>query len=61
MGSDGEDFRKSETPTPEVDDEGFSKQPPTQGGPSDPWAEFNQPRKMIYSSSDESGKLMSLI
>ena len=55
MGSDGEDVRKSETPTPEVDDEGFSKQPATKSGPSDPWSDFNRPAKNFYSSSDESG------
>ena len=55
MGSDGEDNRKSETPTPEVDDEGFSKQPATKTGPSDPWSDFNQPSKNFYSSSDDSG------
>jgi hypothetical protein len=55
MGSDGEDVRKSETPTPEVDDEGFSKQPAAKSGPSDPWSDFNRPAKNFYSSSDESG------
>jgi hypothetical protein len=55
MGSDGEDFRKSETPTPEVDDEGFSKQPATAGS-NDPWSDFNRPSKNFYSSSDESGE-----
>ena len=55
IGSDGEDVRKSETPTPEVDDEGYSKQPPAaSAGASDPWADFNQ-SKTFDSSSDDSG------
>ena len=55
IGSDGEDVRKSETPTPEVDDEGFSKQPPPPSSGNDPWSDFNQ-SKNFDSSSDESGK-----
>ena len=59
IGSDGEDVRKSETPTPEVDEEGFSKRPGATGGrgagSSDPWADFNQPTSNFYSSSDDSG------
>ena len=56
IGSDGEDVRKSETPTPEVDDEGYSKQPPHPGasGTNDPWSDFNQ-SKAFDSSSDDSG------
>lgn len=53
VGSDGEDVRKSETPTPEVDDEGFSKQPPPPSSGNDPWSDFNQ-AKNFDSSSDES-------
>ena len=55
MGSEGEDIRKSGTPTPDVDEEGYSKQPDTTGS-SDPWSDFNHPSKSFYSSSDESGK-----
>ena len=48
IGSDGEERGRSETPTPENnDDEGFRPQP------SDPWADFNQSnKKSFYSSSD---------
>jgi hypothetical protein len=59
IGSDGEDVHKSETPTPEVDDEGYSKQPPQPPGISsshDPWADFNR-TKTFDSSSDDSGEL----
>ena len=55
MGSEGEDIRKSGTPTPDVDEDGFSKQPDTTGS-SDPWSDFNHPSKSFYSSSDESGE-----
>lgn len=43
------------TPTPEVDEDGYSKQPPSgpPGDPTDPWADFNKPEKNFYSSSDE--------
>ena len=58
MGSEGEDIRKSGTPTPDVDEEGYSKQPDTTGS-SDPWSDFNHPSKSFYSSSDESGKHLS--
>ena len=58
MGSEGEDIRKSGTPTPDVDEEGYSKQPDTTGS-SDPWSDFNHPSKSFYSSSDESGKQLS--
>ena len=51
--------KSSHTPTPDVDDEGFSRQPPPRGsgrdGGDDPWADFNQPSKNFYSSSDDSG------
>jgi len=54
IGSDGEDVRKSETPTPEVDDEGYSKQPPASStSANDPWSDFNQ-TKTFDSSSDDS-------
>jgi len=54
IGSDGEDVRKSETPTPEVDDEGYSKQPPASSASvNDPWSDFNQ-TKTFDSSSDDS-------
>jgi len=54
IGSDGEDVRKSETPTPEVDDEGYSKQPPaSSASANDPWSDFNQ-TKTFDSSSDDS-------
>ena len=55
IGSDGEDVHKSGTPTPEVDEEGYSKQPPppNTGGANDPWADFNQ-TKGFDSSSDDS-------
>ena len=57
--SDGEDVRKSKTPTPEVDEDGYSKQPDRRGTSSDPWADFNRPTDKFYSSSDESGKKVS--
>lgn len=53
VGSDGEEMRKSETPTPEVDDEGFSKQPEVG---NDPWSDFNKKESNFYSSSDDSGR-----
>ncbi len=53
MGSDGEENRKSETPTPEVDEEGYSKPPRQSTSNQDPWADFNQ-SKSFYSSSDDS-------
>ena len=60
VGSDGEDTQKSATPTPEVDEEGFSK-PPSHTSKigmldSDPWADFNRYQTHFCSSSDESGK-----
>ena len=57
IGSDGEDVHKSGTPTPEVDEEGYSKQPPppTSGGRgNDPWSDFNNQSKGFDSSSDDS-------
>ncbi len=48
-------MRKSETPTPEVDDEGYSKQPSHSGTANDPWSDMNQ-SKAFDSSSDDSGK-----
>ena len=51
IGSDGEERGRSETPTPENnDDEGYSK--PPHGDSNDPWADFNQKQKSFYSSSD---------
>ena len=51
IGSDGEERGRSETPTPENnDDDGFSK--PPHGDSNDPWADFNQAKKSFYSSSD---------
>ena len=56
MGSDGEDQRKSGTPTPEVDDEGYSKPTSSIKGTSaaatDPWADFNNQSKYDSSSDD---------
>lgn len=63
IGSEGEEMtRKSQTPTPDVDEEGYSRQPSssTHDG-SDPWADFNQPNKKFDSSSDESGVCKSWI
>jgi hypothetical protein len=57
MGSEGEDIRKSGTPTPDVDEDGFSKQPNTSGA-VDPWSDFNRPAKSFYSSSDDSGNFI---
>ena len=60
FGSDGEDTQKSATPTPEVDEEGYSK-PPIHASKvgmidSDPWADFSEHQTNFGSSSDESGK-----
>ena len=65
IGSDGEERGRSETPTPDQnDDEGFRNsrgshqhQPPSSSSnnnnSNDPWADFNQPeKKSFYSSSD---------
>jgi len=59
MGSDGEDRRRSETPTPEtpiqqqVEDGGYSE-PPAPAVATDPWADLQQQpvKKSFYSSSD---------
>ena len=52
IGSDGEERGRSETPTPECNDEDGYKNPPKQAA-IDPWADFNQPnKKSFYSSSD---------
>jgi len=53
IGSDGEERGRSETPTPEHnDDEGY-KNPPPPSEANDPWADFNQSnKKSFYSSSD---------
>merc|ERR1719318_1502988 len=53
IGSDGEERGRSETPTPEHnDDEGY-KNPPPSSEANDPWADFNQSnKKSFYSSSD---------
>jgi len=53
IGSDGEERGRSETPTPEHnDDDGYKNPPPPSEG-SDPWADFNQGnKKSFYSSSD---------
>ncbi len=60
MGSDADtDARRSQTPTP-VEEDGFSRQQQASGttaGGDDPWADFNQPTKSFYSSSDESGEM----
>lgn len=61
IGSDGEERGRSETPTPDQnEDEGFrnprgSHQPSSSNNnnANDPWADFNQPeKKSFYSSSD---------
>lgn len=55
IGSDGEERGRSETPTPEQnDEEGFRNPPSTSNNnANDPWADFNQPeKKSFYSSSD---------
>ena len=64
VGSDGEDTQKSATPTPEVDEEGYSKPPPNASKigihDSDPWSDFHRHHKNIDSSSDESGNYQSI-
>ena len=55
IGSDGEERGRSETPTPENNDEdgGYKHQPSSSHLANDPWADFNQPaKKSFYSSSD---------
>ena len=57
--SDSEEVQKSVSPTPEVDDEGYSKPPPNAsriGIDDDPWADFNRHQSNFGSSSDDSGK-----
>ena len=59
MCSDSEEVQKSVSPTPEVDDEGYSKPPPNAsriGIDDDPWADFNRHQSNFGSSSDDSGK-----
>ena len=54
-GRDGEDVFNPETPTHEVDDKGYSKQPPFNVGVNhDPWLDFHQSKNHFYSSSDDS-------
>ena len=55
IGSDGEERGRSETPTPEQNEEEGFRNPPSSSNnnASDPWADFNQPeKKSFYSSSD---------
>eukprot|EP00092_Neocalanus_flemingeri_P103101 GFUD01131896.1.p1 GENE.GFUD01131896.1~~GFUD01131896.1.p1 ORF type:complete len:1064 (+),score=264.34 GFUD01131896.1:199-3390(+) len=53
IGSDGEERGRSETPTPEHNDEDGFKNPPPPSEANDPWADFNQSnKKSFYSSSD---------
>jgi len=53
IGSDGEERGRSETPTPEHNDEEGYKNPPPPSEGNDPWADFNQGnKKSFYSSSD---------
>ena len=53
IGSDGEERGRSETPTPEHNDDDGYKNPPPPSEASDPWADFNQSnKKSFYSSSD---------
>ena len=45
----------------QVDDEGYSKQPPAKAGAAanhDPWSDFNQSKNHFDSSSDDSGKII---
>jgi len=52
IGSDGEERGRSETPTPEHNDDSL-KDPPQPQLANDPWADFNQSnKKSFYSSSD---------
>ena len=57
--SDSEEIQKSVSPTPEVDDEGYSKPPPNASrigiNEDDPWADFNRHQSNFGSSSDDSG------
>jgi len=53
IGSDGEERGRSETPTPEHNDDEDYKNPPRPSEGNDPWADFNQGnKKSFYSSSD---------
>jgi len=53
IGSDGEERGRSETPTPEHNEEEDYKNPPRPSEGNDPWADFNQGnKKSFYSSSD---------
>jgi len=53
IGSDGEERGRSETPTPEHNDEEEYRNPPRPSEGNDPWADFNQGnKKSFYSSSD---------
>ena len=57
--SDSEEVQKSVSPTPEVDEEGYSKPPPNAsriGIDDDPLADFNRHQSNFGSSSDDSGK-----
>ena len=60
VGSDGEEVQKSVSPTPDVDEEGYSKPPPNASrigmNEDDPWADFNR-QSNFGSSSDDSGKI----
>ena len=55
-GRDGEDVLELETPTHEVDDKGYTKQPPSNPGVNnhDPWLDFQQSKNHFYSSSNDS-------
>lgn len=55
IGSDGEERRRSETPTPDQTEDGYSEPPPDRANiATDPWADFQQPtnKRASYSSSD---------
>ena len=64
VGSDGEEVQKSVSPTPDVDEEGYSKPPPNASrigiNDDDPWADFNR-QSNFGSSSDDSGKIYILL
>ena len=51
-----EDAHNSEMPTHEVDDKGYTKQPPSNPGVNnhDPWLDFQQSKNHFYSSSNDS-------
>ena len=49
------DVLNSEPPIHEVDDKGYTKQPPSEAGVNhDPWLDFHQSKNYFYSSSDDS-------